>query len=575
MTSAVRGLTAFWPPASLCHGSTSHRDVEPRRGLAVAGVLACMVLGLAACNSGGGDGGDPGPPPTVLITPPPAVVKGASIPLSATVVDAAPGVTWLVEGGDVYGTITTDGIYTAPPVVPDGPAVVRATSIDDPRGTATATIRVIVGEQLAVQPNREISPIGYRANTLSGGQRSVAVFGSMVYLVWNDNHTGDDDVYLAVSRDRGVTFGSATRVNNDPTGPQLFPTVAVDGSGRAVTAWIDARNDPAPGFEVYVADASVDGSGAVTIGPNEPVTTSGPVCYPNDQTNPCDPSVALAVSASGDAYLAWTDASNGNGMDVVLTKGNRLPSGQFQFTPAAAVHQYPASHQARPAVAVGNAENVLVAWNDLRSGDQDVYWRRGTFLQSGAIQWPDPEVRVNLTVEGDQVSPSVAWGQDETGKKTAYVAWGQQQIGLGRRRLYFAKSAQVDLAFDPPGAADAADDNLEVIDPAITADQNFPSLAVNGAEVTIAFADNRNCAGNPETPCPEDPNGTGPTDVYVVRSVDGGKTFSASVLLNDDQTSSPHGRSSVAVDDVGRAYAIWTDDRSGSGSSQAFTARAE
>jgi hypothetical protein len=46
--------------------------------------------------------------------------------------------------------------------------------------------------------------------------------------------------------------------------------------------------------------------------------------------------------------------------------------------------------------------------------------------------------------------------------------------------------------------------------------------------------------------------------------------------LNDDhglQSLSQHGRPSVAVDDVGRAYAIWTDDRNGS--SQAFMARAE
>jgi hypothetical protein len=61
--------------------------------------------------------------------------------------------------------------------------------------------------------------------------------------------------------------------------------------------------------------------------------------------------------------------------------------------------------------------------------------------------------------------------------------------------------------------------------------------------------------------------------VYVVRSVDGGGTFHPSVLLNDDQNSSPHGRASVAVDDAGRAYAIWTDDRNGS--SQAFMARVE
>jgi hypothetical protein len=70
--------------------------------------------------------------------------------------------------------------------------------------------------------------------------------------------------------------------------------------------------------------------------------------------------------------------------------------------------------------------------------------------------------------------------------------------------------------------------------------------------------------------------GTGPTDVYAVRSVDGGVTF-REVRLNDDPSTDPdpdqHGRPSVAVDDVGRAFAVWSDDRNGS--SQPFMARAE
>jgi hypothetical protein len=528
-----------------------------------------MVLGLAACNSGGGDGGNSGPPPTVLITAPPTVVKGASILLSAAVVDAAPGVTWLVEGGDAYGTITPDGTYTAPSVVPDGSVVVRATSIDDPRGTATATIRVIVGEQLAVQPNQALSPQGARANTLSGGQRSVAVFGSTVYLVWSDDSLGNEDIYLAVSRDRGESFTAPPlRVTDDVgTAAQRAPSVAVDGMGRAVIAWLDGRDDPTPAdlvlsFDVYIATVDASGNGPVTIGANQRVTTAGTL-------EERDPSVAVALSLSGNLYLAWGDGSGGN-TDIFVAKGVRNPGDGFTLTqPPITANQNTVSDQTRPTVAVDASENVLLAWQDRQPEvDQDVYWRRGRFLPGGGVAWTtSQEVRVNLAVEGDQVSPSVAWGPDQT----AYIAWGQQQPGLLRRRLYFAKSANLDLSFNPNEPD--SQNNLEVIDPTIIADQNFPSLVVNAAEVTIAFADNRNCTGDPQTPCPQDPNGTGPTDVYVVRSVDGGATFHPSVLLNDDTTSSPHGRPSVAVDDVGRAYAIWTDDRNGV--SQAFTGRAE
>jgi hypothetical protein len=98
---------------------------------------------------------------------------------------------------------------------------------------------------------------------------------------------------------------------------------------------------------------------------------------------------------------------------------------------------------------------------------------------------------------------------------------------------------------------------------------------VHGDELTVAFADNRGCPT-----CgfdPFDPRGTGATDVYLVRSVDGGATFGASLPVNDDQLLpfALHGRASVAVDDVGRAYVLWTDARNGSSQAQAFMARVE
>ncbi|MBI3608870.1 MAG: hypothetical protein HY207_12960 [Nitrospirae bacterium] len=488
------------------------------------------------------------------------MAKKGTLTLTATVTGAEGGVTWSVEGGSANGSVDAGGTYTAPAVVPDAQVIVRATSVADSRGTATATVRVVVGgEALTVNPNRALSPSGSTANTFSGGQRSVAIAGSTVYMVWNDNHTGDDDVYLSVSQDRGVTIGAPIRVNDDATtAPQLAPSVAVDGSGRAVIAWLDARWNLDPTYDVYVATATVDTTGAVTVGKNQRVTAVGT----NEDR---DPSVALALDRSGNAYLAWGDGTSGD-TDVLLTKGSRLPSGQFNFAPPVKVHENYFSDQSRPALAVDTAGNVVVAWNDRQPlVDQDVYWRRGQFDATGAIKWPAAEVRVNLQTDGDQVSPSVAVDQDGV----AYVAWGQQ-VGLERRKLYFAKSGLP----DQNGYLDmTVTANTEVL-PAVDADQNFPSLVVRGDEVTIAFADNRGCPA-----CgfdPFNPKGTGPTDVYLVRSVDGGATFGPSLPVNDDQSAlALHGRASVAVDDVGRAYVVWTDARNGSSQAQAFMARVE
>jgi hypothetical protein len=504
----------------------------------------------------------------VLIAPPPAVTKSASVQLSATVVDAAPGVTWVVEGGDTYGTITVGGMYTAPSAVPDDPVVVRATSTDDPRGTDTATIRVVVGDDLNSELNREISPRTGKANTFSGGQRSVAVHGSTVYAAWNDDSNGNDDVYLAISRDRGRHFDVPVRINDDAAlggiRPQLFPSVGVDGSGRAVMAWLDGRNyaDSDGRFEVYVATATVDSNGAVTVGPNQRVTLAG---TPDTQ----DVSVSLAVDQPGNVYLAWADGSGASNTDILLAKGVRAASGLFQFAPAVLVNQYVPSDQGRPAIAVDGTGDLLVAWHSRTPipGQLDVnwevYWRRGRFDAGGAMTWETDETRVNLLTDGDQVSPTVAMVWDGT-VQTAYIGWSQQ-IGLQeRRKLYFAKSSSADLTVN---------ENIDVMQS--ESDQNFPSLVVSGGQITIAVADNRPCSCTATSSDVLNRNGTGATDIYVVRSIDGGLSFRQPVLpVNSDEVSLKlHGRPSVAVDDAGRAYAVWTDDRNGV--SQAFMARVE
>jgi len=79
------------------------------------------------------------PPASVSISPTSASLRAAQTQqFTATVVNAPSAVTWSLTGA---GTITTNGLYTAPTPIPaNATATVKATSVQDPTKSATATV---------------------------------------------------------------------------------------------------------------------------------------------------------------------------------------------------------------------------------------------------------------------------------------------------------------------------------------------------------------------------------------------------------------------------------------------------
>ena len=92
---------------------------------------------------------------SVSVTPAQAQVPtGQSVSFTASV-DASEGldksVVWSVDGGAASGTISPNGVYTAPLVVPANPTVtVRATSKADPSKSATAQVTITQGTSARV-----------------------------------------------------------------------------------------------------------------------------------------------------------------------------------------------------------------------------------------------------------------------------------------------------------------------------------------------------------------------------------------------------------------------------------------
>jgi hypothetical protein len=183
-----------------------------------------------------------------------------------------------------------------------------------------------------------IVPIGFYSGNMNGNFRTnsfpridVNPVNGNVYIVYASNPQNSPDgadVYVIRSTNRGATWSSPQRVNDDSTqNDQFFPAVAVNGLGTAKVIWYDRRNSSANlGIDVYAATL-LENSGSLQIGTNERVTTvnSPPAVgydplfgdtYMGDYIDMTPP--ITSTGRGTDFLAAWGDTRR-----VVVTPGGR------------------------------------------------------------------------------------------------------------------------------------------------------------------------------------------------------------------------------------------------------------
>ena len=86
---------------------------------------------------------------------------------------------------------------------------------------------------------------------------ALAVFGQDVFVAWQDNRLGDNDIFFARSRDGGDSFDPDERLDDSGADPsnQYRPALAVAQGSALYAAWEDERFGPAA---IAVARRSLD-----------------------------------------------------------------------------------------------------------------------------------------------------------------------------------------------------------------------------------------------------------------------------------------------------------------------------
>lgn len=204
----------------------------------------------------------------------------------------------------------------------------------------------------------------------------LAVSGLNIYVVWHDDTPGNWEIYFMKSADGGASWQAAKRLTHNAEAG-LEAAIAVSGPNVDIV-WYDLKPGNA---EIYFLKSPNRGVSWKAL--NRLTYNSGSSCCP-------------AITASGsNIYVVWYDSTPGNCEIFLVTSMN---GGTSWKTPERLTNN--SGDSWNPAVAVSGS-NIYVVWQDLTPGNNEIYLTKSTGLEtSTALLFPSrrsrPKNQVNV-----------------------------------------------------------------------------------------------------------------------------------------------------------------------------------
>jgi hypothetical protein len=254
---------------------------------------------------------------------------------------------------------------------------------------------------------------------------------------------------------------------------------------------------------------------------------------------------SLALDDNDAIYVAWTDNRSGIGYignDIYLS---RSLDGGVTFEPNVRVNDdLDDVIQMGVSIAATGVGQVYAVWLDGRNSPSDVFWEIGfdIYFAKSSDGGKTFGNNIKLNEEGGVFHhylyrPSIA--VDTMGN--IHVAWHTNKNG--EYNIYYSKSTDGGFSFTPNVIVNNVNDAHKRFQVSITTDK------MNN--VYITWVDYRNGDYN--------------SDIYFSKSIDGGKTFSKNIRVNDDGNTSPptsyQASPDILVDEDNHVYVVWQDKR--------------
>jgi hypothetical protein len=229
---------------------------------------------------------------------------------------------------------------------------------------------------------------------------------SVLHMVWQDDVSGNAEIYYKQSNDEGETWTLSKRLTWN-SGDSHSPDLAIDSSDNLHLVWSD--NSPG-GVEIYYKKST---DGGITWTANKRITWMSSV-----QLGP-----KIAVDSSDNPHVVWQDALPGSG-DIYYRKS------EDGGTTWEASKKLSGSGKTFGEISIGVAlaGQIYVVWNDSLTGTNELYYKKST---SGGDTWSLGQ-RITYLL-GDSRDP--AFVLDSLGEVN--LVWSDSYPG--NYELYFKK----------------------------------------------------------------------------------------------------------------------------------------
>jgi hypothetical protein len=418
------------------------------------------------------------------------------------------------------------------------------------------------------------------------GPRSCVQEEGILFTVWQDDRDGHQAIWFNMSADGGATFLASDTLLSLGEADASNPSIACTGDFVYVV-WEDKR-DGELGYENIYVQWSDD---------------RGRHWQKEDRALDADPegeaiSLAPVVAAAGDnAWVVWSDSVNG-AYDIYLTRTSSGGEG-WENTPIRIdTDEAGAAYSGGPRVVGDGDGNVVVVWEDRRSGGTDIY---ANYSSNSGKSFESADTRLD---SGDEAGASDSFlaGVAKSGDNV-YAVWQDDRYG---------ENSDILMSYSHNGGKGWADAPVRVeSDAEGIADSINPTVAADGERVWVAFQDNRAGGGydiflrwsedagsswaneeevRMETDDPgegqsyhphiavdgdmwavqwedyrDDLEGVGFNDLYYDYTVDGGVTWQASdVRINSTALATSYANEAAFFLRGGFVVTVWSDGRTGS-----------